>query len=244
MKIIIHGLGRLGRAVAELAPAGSVVEAVDPNVDTATPFPVHKEMDKCNQDLADVIVDCSHAGAVQGLLHISHIPLVICTTGMDEATMEMIRLASQRIPVFVSANMSLGVNFQAKMAGEIAGVLASNGFDIEIVEAHHNQKLDAPSGTAMMLADSINKATGGKLKYVYDRSQCREKRGEGEIGISAIRGGTIVGEHTVIFAGHDEIIQITHRALSREIFARGVLAAAKFIVDKPAGLYGMDDILK
>ncbi|MCL2621175.1 MAG: 4-hydroxy-tetrahydrodipicolinate reductase [Defluviitaleaceae bacterium] len=244
MKIIIHGLGRLGQAVAELAPDGCVVEAIDPNISTATHFPVHKEVDKCNQDSADVIVDCSHAGAVAGLLRTARIPLVICTTGIDEATMELVKLTAQRIPVFLSANMSLGVNFQVKLAGETAGTLASKGFDIEILEAHHNQKLDAPSGTAIMLADSINKATGGKLKYVYDRSQYMQKRGEDEIGISSIRGGTIVGEHTVIFAGHDEIIEITHRALSREIYARGALVAAEFIVGKTAGLYSMDDILK
>ncbi|MCL2235802.1 MAG: 4-hydroxy-tetrahydrodipicolinate reductase [Defluviitaleaceae bacterium] len=244
MKIIIHGLGRLGLAVAGLASDGSVVGAVDTNAGKNPNYHVFGNLGDCDQTAADVIIDCSHASAVGSLAEKAEIPLVICTTGMDGATISLITEASQRIPVFMSANMSLGVNLQAGMASYATKLLGNKGFDIEIIEAHHNQKLDAPSGTAMMLAESIKEASGGKLRYVYDRSQYMQKRGPDEIGISAIRGGTIVGEHTIIFAGHDEVIEITHRALSRDIFAKGALAAAEFVKDKPPGLYNMNDMLK
>jgi len=242
VKIIIHGLGRLGLAVAGLAPEGSVACAIDPHAAATPLFPIHKNLGDCGQK-ADVIIDCSHAVAVANLLRLAKIPLVICTTGLDKETLDLIDWAKGHIPIFLSANMSLGVNLAAGLAESAAKSLNSKGFDIEILEAHHNQKLDAPSGTAMMLADRINQGVGGKYEYVYDRSQYLRKRGGGEIGISAIRGGTIVGEHTIIFAGHDEVIEITHKALSRDIFARGALAAANFIKGKAPGLYGMQDML-
>jgi len=239
-KIIIHGLGRLGLACVDVCGDG-VVAAVDVNASSDS-FPVFKSLEKCDV-LADVIIDCSHADAVSSLIENAKLPLVICTTGLSGATLAQVAEASKNIPILLSANMSLGVNVISKLAAQAAKTLNAAGFDIEIIEAHHNQKLDAPSGTAVLLADAINEALGGKMKYVYDRSTYLQKRGADEIGMSAIRGGSIVGEHTVILAGQGEVVEITHRALSREIFARGAVAAAEFIKNKPAGLYTMDDLI-
>jgi len=239
-RIIIHGLGRLGQAVADVC-GDAVVAAVD-TTSISGNFPVFKDLDKCDVS-ADVIIDCSHADAVSSLIRNASLPLVICTTGLSGATLAAVASAAKNIPILLSANMSLGVNVISKLAADAAAVLNPAGFDVEIIEAHHNQKLDAPSGTAALLADSINKALGGKMKYVYDRSQYLQKRKENEIGMPAIRGGSIVGEHTVILAGQGEVVEITHRALSREIFARGAAAAAEFIKNKPAGLYTMDDLI-
>jgi 4-hydroxy-tetrahydrodipicolinate reductase len=237
MEIIIHGFGRLGRAIAQLASdmRATVVATVDKDA----------PLDDCTAP-ANVIIDSSHADAVSGVVKyavLRKIPLVICTTGLSDDTLNEIAAAAELVPILLSSNMSLGVNLQSKLAAIATQTLAKSGFDIEIIEAHHNQKLDAPSGTAFLLANSINAAADGKFKFVYDRSQYLQKREADEIGISAIRGGTIVGEHSVIFAGPDEIVEITHRALSREIFARGALRAAKFIADKPAKLYTINDLL-
>ncbi|MCL2350763.1 MAG: 4-hydroxy-tetrahydrodipicolinate reductase [Defluviitaleaceae bacterium] len=247
LNVIIHGFGQLGKATAQLAGASgmAVVAAIDTSADASMPFPVFKSLDECKMQ-ADVIIDCSHAAAVSALVDAAaerEIPLVICTTGLDEKTLKNIEEKSGTFPIFLSSNMSLGVNLVSKLAADATTVLDGAGFDIEIIEAHHNKKMDAPSGTAIMLAKSINDAANGKFNYVHDRSKVFQKRGENEIGISAIRGGTIVGEHTIIFAGQDEIIEITHKAASRDIFAKGALAAARFIKNKPAGLYNMNNLL-
>jgi len=241
-RIIIHGMGRLGYAVADLV-GNWVVAAVDPKpMEAFEHFEVYQNIEDC-MNYGDVIIDCSHGAAVPALVEKAQIPLVICTTGLSGDTLMKISEAAKRVPIFLSANMSLGVNLIAKLAAQSAVALDGAGFDIEIIEAHHNQKLDSPSGTALLLANSINDAMGGKFEYVYDRSGRLEKRGKNELGISAIRGGSIVGEHTIILAGAGEVIEITHRALSRVIFARGAIAAAEFLKDKPAGLYTMDDLL-
>jgi 4-hydroxy-tetrahydrodipicolinate reductase len=171
------------------------------------------------------------------------IPVVVCTTGLSEEQTAAMKQTSEKVAVLKSANMSLGINLIQTILAEAAPKLAAAGFDIEIVEKHHNQKLDAPSGTAIALADSINEAMDGAYDYVYDRSTRREKRREKEIGISAVRGGTIVGDHDVIFAGEDEVITLSHRAYSRAVFGKGAVEAAKFLAGKPAGLYTMHDVL-
>ena len=170
-------------------------------------------------------------------------PVVLCTTGLSEVQIAKAHEISKSTAVLKSANMSLGINMLMKLLKEAAAILTPAGFDIEIVEKHHNQKVDAPSGTALALADSINEEYGMEYEYIYDRSQVREKRGSKEIGISAVRGGTIVGEHDVIFAGTDEVITFSHQAYSKSIFAKGAIQAAKFLAGKPAGFYDMHDVI-
>lgn len=203
-------------------------------------------IDKDTAEKIDAIIDFSNPAGLAGLLEFAvanSIPAVICTTGLNEAQINLIKTASAKIPVFFSANMSLGVNLVCELAKKAAKVLG-NSFDIEIVEMHHNQKIDAPSGTALMIADSIKEELDDDIIYEYDRHSKREKRTKKEIGIHAVRGGTITGEHEVIFAGHDEIIKISHSARSKELFATGAINAANFIIGKPAGLYNMTDMLK
>ena len=195
----------------------------------------------------DVIIDFSTAKAVPALLAFSKakkIPVVLCTTALSEETTALMQETSKEVAILKSANMSVGVNLLLDLVQRAAVILAESGFDIEIVEKHHNQKIDAPSGTAMALADAINQAMEERYHYVYDRSQVREKREKTEIGIHAVRGGNIVGEHDVIFAGRDEVIELTHRATSREVFAVGAVKAAKFLAGKPAGLYTMKEVLQ
>ena len=171
------------------------------------------------------------------------LPVVLCTTGLSEEQQTKVAEASKSIAVLKSANMSLGINLLLKLLKDAAKVLAPSGYDVELVERHHNQKLDAPSGTALALADSVNEALGNEYHYVYDRSQVRRKREEKEIGISAVRGGTIVGEHEVIFAGTDEVIEFKHTAYSRGVFAKGAVEAGKFLAGKEAGMYDMGDVI-
>ena len=171
-------------------------------------------------------------------------PVVLCTTGLSKGQLETLKRASASAAVLRSANMSLGVNLLLKLVKDAAKVRAGSGFDIEIVEKHHNQKMDAPSGTAIALADSINQAMDMSYGYTYDRSTRREKRHPSEIGISAVRGGSIVGEHDVIFAGTDEVVTFSHTAYSKAIFAKGALEAAKFLAGKGPGLYTMADVVK
>ena len=195
---------------------------------------------------ADVVIDFSTAGAVDGLLDYcveKKLPVVLCTTGLSEEQLAKVAEASKSIAVLKSANMSLGINLLMKLLKDAAKVLAPSGYDVELVERHHNQKLDAPSGTALALADSVNEALGNEYHYVYDRSQVRRKREEKEIGISAVRGGTIVGEHEVIFAGTDEVIEFKHTAYSRGVFAKGAVEAGKFLAGKEAGMYDMGDVI-
>ena len=196
---------------------------------------------------ADVVIDFSNASAVDDLLDYcveKELPVVLCSTGLSEEQLQKVKEVSGKIAVLKSANMSLGINLLLKLLQNAAKVLGPAGYDIELVERHHNQKLDAPSGTAIALADSINEALDQEYTYVYDRSQVRKKRDAKEIGISAVRGGTIVGDHEVIFAGTDEVIEFRHTAYSRSVFGKGAVEAAKYLAGKPAGMYDMGDVIQ
>jgi 4-hydroxy-tetrahydrodipicolinate reductase len=223
-----------------------LVAGVDKFDDGHNKYPVFSSIRDVNVD-ADVVIDFSNASAVDELLEVcaeKKLPLVLCTTGLSEEQLAKVRKASEKVAVLKSANMSLGVNVLLKLLKDATKVLAGAGFDIEIVEKHHNQKLDAPSGTALALADSINEELDPKYEYVYDRSTRREKRPEKEIGISAVRGGSIVGDHDVIFAGQDEVVTFSHRAYSRAVFAKGAVSAAAFLAGKEAGMYDMADVIE
>lgn len=208
-------------------------------------YPVFTSLDQCSVE-ADVIVDFASPKAVDGLLAYSckkQVPVVLCTTGLSKEQLAAVEKASQVTAILRSANMSLGVNLLLKLVSDAARVLAGSGFDMEIVEKHHNQKVDAPSGTALALADSMNQAMDGQYAYTCDRSTRREKRNPKEIGISSVRGGSIVGEHDVIFAGRDEVLTLSHTAYSKAIFAKGALEAAKFLAGKKPGMYSMTDVV-
>lgn len=251
--ILLSGCnGKMGRAVtlsvAESADC-EITGGIDVFDEVRYGYPVFASPALVSNEIiekTDVIIDFSNPSALAGLLEFAvanSIPAVISTTGLNDAQINLIKNAATKIPVFFSANMSLGVNLVCELAKKAAKVLGDS-FDIEIVEMHHNQKIDAPSGTALMIADSIKNELDDDIKYEYDRHSKREKRTKKEIGIHAVRGGTITGEHEVIFAGHDEIIKISHSARSKELFATGAINAAKFICSKPAGLYNMADMLK
>ncbi len=248
VKIIMHGCnGRMGQAITRLAREDENVEIVA-GVDITegnNEYPVYSDINDCKV-AADVIIDFASAKAVDKLLdyvEATHIPVVVCTTGLSDEQKARLEEVSKEASVLVSANMSLGINVLFKVLNSISGLLSDAGFDIEIVEKHHNQKLDAPSGTALALADVINKSMNEKFEYVYDRSNVRQKRGEKEIGISAVRGGTIVGDHEVIYAGEDEEIVIKHTAHSRNVFAKGALEAGKFLAGTTKGMYSMQDVV-
>lgn len=248
-RIIMHGCnGAMGRTISSLAKNMADVEivaGVDLNTRENGEYPVFPSLDECRVE-ADVVVDFASAKAVDGLLDYcgSHrLPVVVCTTGLTPEQVEKVEETAKRTAVLRSANMSLGINTLLKLLQDAARVLAGAGFDVEIVEKHHNQKIDAPSGTALALADSINEAMDRQYVYQYDRTQRRAKRDKKEIGIQAVRGGSIVGEHEVIFAGQDEVITFTHTAYSKAIFGKGALEAAKFLAGKPAGLYDMSDVI-
>ena len=250
VKVILNGAsGAMGKVVADLISADpdmEVVVGVDRRADMDAAFPIMDSINKVNV-AADVVIDFSSVEAADTLLDFieqKKIPAVICTTGLSEAQIDRINELSSVSPILRSANMSLGINILSKVLAEVAPTLKKAGFDIEIVEAHHRRKLDAPSGTALLLADSINSSMDEKLDYNYDRSDRHEQRRENEIGISSVRGGTIVGDHDVIFAGEDEVISFNHRAYSRKIFANGAIAAAKFLMGKSNGLYDMSDVIK
>ena len=248
-RVILNGCsGHMGGVLTEIIAADPEIEAVA-GIDVADhhdrPYPVFTSPDQCGVD-ADVIIDFSNFRAVDGILEFAKsrkIPLVLCTTGLTDEQLAKVEDYSREIAILRSANMSLGINLLLKLVGDAAKVLGSAGFDIEIVEQHHNRKLDAPSGTAIALADSINEASGGKYHYTCDRSERHESRDPKEIGISSVRGGTIVGIHDVIYAGTDEVVEIRHTAYSRAIFAKGAVAAAKFLAGKPAGRYDMSDVI-
>ena len=249
VKVIMHGCnGKMGQVISGLIAADPDIELVagiDARDDGHNPYPVFTDIAKCDV-AADCIIDFSAAVAVDRLLNYcveKKIPCVLCTTGLSEAQLSKVDEAAKHVAILKSANMSLGINLMLKLLKEAAGVLANAGFDMEIVEKHHNLKVDAPSGTALALADSINEASDGAYHYVYDRSQERKKRDSREIGISAVRGGTIVGDHDVIFAGTDEVITFEHRAYSRAVFGKGAIQAAKFLAGKPAGRYDMSDVI-
>lgn len=247
-KIIMHGCnGRMGRVIAEMVEKDQNAEIVA-GIDIAegkASFPIFTDINECDVK-ADVIIDFSSAKAVDGLLKFAEkreLPVVLCTTGLSAEQLDTVREYSKKIAILKSANMSLGINTIMKLLKDAANVFVPAGYDVEIVEQHHNQKLDAPSGTAIALADSINDARNGEFTYVYDRSQVRQKRGQKELGISAVRAGNIPGTHEVFFAGPDELIEIKHIAYSRSIFANGAINAAKYLAGKKPGMYDMSDVI-
>ena len=249
-KVIMHGCnGRMGQVISGLIAEDNDVElvaGVDVSDHITNPYPVFKSIKECDIE-ADVIIDFASAKAVDGLLEYcveKQMPCVLCTTGLSEEQLKKVEEASKKVAILKSANMSLGINLLLKMLKEATHVLANAGYDIEIVEKHHNQKLDAPSGTALALADSINEELNNEYEYVYDRSQVRQKRDKKEIGISAVRGGTIVGDHDVIFAGMDEVITFSHTAYSRSVFGKGAVQAAKFLKGQAAGMYNMSHVIE
>lgn len=248
-RIIMNGCnGKMGQVISGLVAedAGAeIVAGIDAKDDGHNPYPVFTDINDCEIE-ADCLIDFSVASAVDEMLDYCvarKLPCVLCTTGLSERQLQKVEEASGRIPVLRSANMSLGINLLLKLLKDAAKVLASAGFDIEIVEKHHNLKLDAPSGTALALADSINEVFDNKYEYVCDRSSRREKRPAGEIGISAVRGGTIVGEHDVLFAGPDEVITFSHSAYSKAVFGKGAVQAAKFLAGKAPGMYDMSRVI-
>ncbi len=250
IRVIMHGCnGKMGQVIKGLIEADSgvqMVAGIDQFQGIINDFPVFSTLEKCDVE-ADVIIDFSNVAAVESLLGYcieKQVPLVLCTTGLSEEQLEDVERASEKVAVLKSANMSLGINMLLKLLQDATKILAPAGFDIEMVEKHHNQKLDAPSGTALALADSINEALDNEYEYNYDRSNVREKRAKKEIGISAIRGGTIVGEHEVIFAGADEVIEFKHTAYSRAVFGKGAVEAAKYLAGKGAGMYTMSDVIE
>ena len=247
--IIMHGAsGAMGQMIIKIVsedPDARIVAGVDINTDVNYDFPMFKSISECDVK-ADAIIDFSHVSCVDGLLSFCEekkMPVVLCTTGLSDEQLSHVKSASEKTAVLKSANMSLGINLLQKLLKEAAGTLADAGFDIEIVEKHHRRRLDSPSGTALALADSVQEGLSEKYEYVFDRSGRREKRPKTEIGISAVRGGTIVGDHDVIFAGEDEVITFSHRAYSRAVFAKGAVAAAKFLKGRGAGLYDMSDVI-
>lgn len=248
-RVIMHGCnGRMGQMISGLCTADpeiEIVAGVDTYTEQKNEYPVFASIDQCDV-AADAIIDFSNASAVDGLLDYceeKQIPVVLCSTGLSEEQLAKVDEASKKVAVLKSANMSLGINTLMSLLKQAVKVLAPAGFDVEIVEKHHNQKLDAPSGTALALADSINEAMDNSYEYVYDRSDRRAKRDAKELGISAVRGGTIVGEHEVIFAGTDEVIEFKHTAYSRAVFGKGAIQAAKFLHGKAAGYYDMSDVI-
>ena len=255
VKMIMHGCnGAMGRTITGLAKEMDgieIVAGIDVNPVVLSDYPVFASLEECNVE-ADVIVDFASAKAVDHLLDYcaAHkMPLVLCTTGLSAEQIEKVKESSKQTAILRSANMSLGINVLLELVKKASTVLGDS-YDIEIIERHHrrkvdapNKKLDAPSGTALALADSINEAMANQYHYKYDRSQERVRRDEKEIGISSVRGGTIVGDHDVIFAGTDEVITFSHTAYSKAIFGKGALQAALFLAGKEPGLYDMQDVI-
>ena len=248
-KIIMLGCnGRMGQMITDMVKQDDecmIVAGIDIVDNRDNGYPVYTKLADCDVE-ADAIIDFTSATDFESRMDYAvdkQIPIIECSTGLSEEQMDYLKKASEKVAVLKSANMSLGINLLMKLLKEAAVKLAGDGFDVEIVEKHHNQKLDAPSGTALALADSINEAMDDRYEYIYDRSQVRQKRDKKELGISAVRGGTIVGEHEVIFAGTDEVITFKHTAYSRAVFAKRSITAAKYLKGKAAGLYDMSDVL-
>ena len=248
-KIIMLGCnGRMGQMITDMVKQDdecTIVAGIDIVDNRDNGYPVYTKLADCDVE-ADAIIDFTSATDFESRMDYAvdkQIPIIECSTGLSEEQIDYLKKASEKVAVLKSANMSLGINLLMKLLKEAAVKLAGDGFDVEIVEKHHNQKLDAPSGTALALADSINEAMDDRYEYIYDRSQVRQKRDKKELGISAVRGGTIVGEHEVIFAGTDEVITFKHTAYSRAVFAKGSITAAKYLKGKAAGLYDMSDVL-
>ena len=251
INVLIHGCnGRMGNMVSALSANYEeicIVAGVDraDTPDGGKSYPIYESLDEVKEQ-ADVIIDISTATAVDGLLAYirrTKIPAVICTTGLSEEQESELLAVSKEVPLLRSGNMSMGINTLLKVLKDISGPLTGAGFDVEIVEKHHRTKVDAPSGTAVMLADAVKEGTQKEYDYVYGRKERRSIRPQDEIGISSVRGGTIVGEHEVIFAGTDEVIEIRHTAFSRAVFANGALNAALFLSKQKPGLYSMSDVI-
>lgn len=249
VKVLMHGCnGRMGQMITSIVKESEdmeIVAGVDIFDQGKNEYPVFSSIAECNVDF-DVVIDFSTAKVVDSLLDFcvaNNKPCVLCTTGLSEEQLNKVDESAKKVAILRSANMSLGINMLFKLLKQATEILAPAGFDIEIVEKHHNQKLDAPSGTALALGDAVNEALNNEYEYVFDRSQRREKRPKKEIGYSAVRGGTIVGDHDVIFAGQDEVITFSHTAYSRAVFAKGAVSAAKFLFDKGPGLYNMSDVI-
>jgi len=253
VRLVLSGAsGRLCSTIAALAADREDVQilcGIDIHPAAASPFPVYTNFEEIpDLPVPDIIIDCSHHTVVKDVLGYAkkmHIPAIICTTGHTEEENALIHNAAAEIAVMHSRNMSLGINLLAELVKQAASVLGLE-YDIEIVESHHNKKLDAPSGTALMLAEAAQEGRedGDSMEYVYDRASVRKARDRHEIGISSIRGGTIVGEHEVLFAGTDEVIRLSHSAGSRDLFAIGAIKAALYMAGKEPGFYTMADVCK
>lgn len=240
--------GKMGKAVvraAENAADIKIAAGFDVNTESTADFRVYNDLSLIQEEI-DCIIDFSHPSVFDTMLEYAKtnkIPYIICTTGLSDGQKKAFLAASKEAPIFYSANMSVGVNLITALA-KYASKALEESFDIEIVEKHHNQKIDAPSGTALAIADAISETVSYNPKYTFDRHSVRKKRDKEEIGIHAVRGGSIVGEHTVIFAGTDEVIEIKHSATSKEVFAAGAIRAARFMYKKDSGLYDMSDVLE
>lgn len=244
--ILVGASGKMGSFITDCTAADTDIEIIAgvDKINIGKKYPVYPNFDNINVK-ADVIIDFSNVALIDGILNYAiktNTSVVIATTGYNDAQISKIKAAAEKIPVFFTFNMSIGVNLLCSLAKKAASVLGSD-FDVEIIEKHHNLKIDAPSGTAIMLANAVNSEFGDKYNYEYDRHSKRAKRSKNEIGIHSVRGGTIVGEHDVIFAGRDEVITLSHQATSKEVFAVGAIRAAKFISSKKSGLYDMNDIM-
>ena len=249
VKIIMHGCnGKMGQVITGIVAVdkdAEIVAGIDIVDNRQNPYPVFTNIDDCNVE-ADVIIDFASAKAIDKLLdyvETRKIPVVLCTTGLSEEQLARVEEVSKKVAVLKSANMSLGINTLFKVLKSVSPLLAEAGFDIEIVEKHHHFKVDAPSGTALALGDAVNESLPEKYEYKFDRSQDRIPRPKNEIGFSSVRGGTIVGEHDVIFAGEDEVITFSHTAYSKSVFAKGAVEAAKFLKGQPAGHYTMKEVI-
>lgn len=245
----MHGCnGKMGQVITGIVAAdkdAEIVAGIDIVDNRQNPYPVFTNIDDCNVE-ADVIIDFASAKAIDKLLdyvETRKIPVVLCTTGLSEEQLARVEEVSKKVAVLKSANMSLGINTLFKVLKSVSPLLAEAGFDIEIVEKHHHFKVDAPSGTALALGDAVNESLPEKYEYKFDRSQDRIPRPKNEIGFSSVRGGTIVGEHDVIFAGEDEVITFSHTAYSKSVFAKGAVEAAKFLKGQPAGHYTMKEVI-
>ena len=249
IRILLSGcngaMGRVITAAVHEREGVEIVAGIDPNTEAASGYPVFASAADCDV-AADVIIDFSHPTACAPLLSYAlqrNIPVVVATTGLGEEQIRLVNETAKALPIFFSWNMSLGINLMTELCKMAARVLGRE-FDIEIIEKHHNKKIDAPSGTAFMLANSIAEEFESPPRYEFDRHSKRQRRTKDEIGIHAVRGGTIVGEHDVIFAGRDELLTVSHSARSKEIFATGAISAAEFLFGKTAGLYSMADMMK
>lgn len=257
-RIILRGCnGKMGQAITHLlqmkkadeetnaSVSAKIVAGIDVGNERLNDYPVFTSYKDCDVE-ADVIIDFSSPNNIEEEFEYSktnNIPIVLCTTGLSDNQDQMVKDLSKEVAILQAANMSIGVNMLIKIVKLVSMALVDSGFDIEIVEKHHNQKVDAPSGTALALANAIKDSLDDDYHYIYDRSHKREKRESKEIGISAVRAGTIVGEHDVIFAGTDEVIELSHTAYSRNIFAKGAIQAALFLPGKVPGFYNMEDVL-